>query len=63
MAEHHSGRPRRRQIDEPRLIAFDALRAVNADGAYANLVTADLGPFPVWWTLVRFAVPDRVKGS
>ena len=21
------------------------------------------GPFPVWWTLVRFAVPDRVKGS
>ena len=22
-----------------------------------------LGPFPVWWTLVRFAVPDRVKGS
>jgi len=42
MAEHHSGRPRRRQIDEPRLIAFDALRAVNADGAYANLVTADL---------------------
>ena len=22
-----------------------------------------VGPFPVWWTLVRFAVPDRVKGS
>ena len=51
MAEHHSGRPRRRQIDEPRLIAFDALRAVNADGAYANLVLPRL--------LSRSTLPPR----
>jgi 16S rRNA (cytosine967-C5)-methyltransferase len=29
---------RRRRPDRPRRIAFDALRAVNADGAYANLI-------------------------
>ncbi|HEY5822074.1 MAG TPA: transcription antitermination factor NusB, partial [Propionibacteriaceae bacterium] len=34
--------PRRRQPDRPRRLAFDALRAVNADGAYANLVLAKL---------------------
>ena len=28
----------RRKADRPRRLAFDALRAVNADGAYANLV-------------------------
>mgnify|MGYP007076388059 CR=1 FL=1 len=28
-----------------------------------DVLFAMLGPFPVWWTLVRFAVPDRVKGS
>ena len=29
----------------------------------ATVVLLTPGPFPVWWTLVRFAVPDRVKGS
>lgn len=33
---------RRRTIDAPRLLAFDALRAVHSQGAYANLVTAEL---------------------
>ncbi len=38
-----NGRPdRRRTIDAPRLLAFDALRAVHSQGAYANLVTAEL---------------------
>ena len=31
--------------------------------AYAMAEDGSGGPFPVWWTLVRFAVPDRVKGS
>lgn len=42
MAEPRGRRPRRRTVDGPRLAAFDALRAINADGAYANLVTADV---------------------
>ena len=33
---------------------------VTLTGALTALL---FGPFPVWWTLVRFAVPDRVKGS
>jgi 16S rRNA (cytosine967-C5)-methyltransferase len=33
---------RRRQVDQARRVAFDALRAVHADGAYANLVLAKL---------------------
>lgn len=41
MAERRYSRPRR-SIDEPRLIAFDAMRAINGDGAYANLVTSEL---------------------
>ena len=32
----------RRKADRPRRLAFDALRSVNADGAYANLVVAKL---------------------
>lgn len=32
----------RRHIDQPRLIAFDALRAINSGGGYANLVTAEM---------------------
>jgi len=29
----------------------------------SRAIASAVGPFPVWWTLVRFAVPDRVKGS
>ena len=32
-------------------------------GGQPELARTPVGPFPVWWTLVRFAVPDRVKGS
>lgn len=37
-----AGRPRRRTPDPARRAAFDALRAVHADGAYANLVLPPL---------------------
>jgi 16S rRNA (cytosine967-C5)-methyltransferase len=33
-----AGNQRRRRSDRARRVAFDALRAVNADGAYANLI-------------------------
>lgn len=39
MEAHNSGwRPRRDKADPARLVAYDALRAVDEDGAYANLV-------------------------
>ena len=37
-----TGEGRQRTPDRARRVAFDALRAVNADGAYANLVLASL---------------------
>ena len=37
-----TGERRQRTPDRARRVAFDALRAVNADGAYANLVLASL---------------------
>ena len=30
--------PKRNRIDAPRLVAYDVLRAVSSDDAYANLV-------------------------
>lgn len=43
MIEHTAGwHPRHQNSDPARLVAFDALRAVNDDGAYANLVLPDL---------------------
>lgn len=40
MSEHRrSSRGRKRSVDAPRRIAFDALRRINSQGAYANLVT------------------------
>lgn len=44
MADHARRRrsPRRRSVDRPRLIGFEALRRINGDGGYANLVTAEL---------------------
>lgn len=36
------GRQRRRIIDQPRLVSFEAMRQVNGSGGYANLVTAEL---------------------
>lgn len=46
MTDHARVRPRqrrarRRQIDKPRLLAFEALRTINGAGGYANLVTAE----------------------
>jgi len=37
-----AARPTRRKPDRARRLAFDALRKVNGEGAYANLVLADL---------------------
>jgi 16S rRNA (cytosine967-C5)-methyltransferase len=42
MASATRGRRRQRTSDRARRVAFDALRAVNADGAYANLVLSSL---------------------
>lgn len=42
MAEQRGGRPGRRSIDRPRMIAWQALRRINGEGGYANLVTAEL---------------------
>ena len=39
------GRPRRRRgrsVDRPRLAGFEALRRINGEGGYANLVTAEV---------------------
>lgn len=41
MTDRRRPRPRRRSIDRPRLIAFEALRRINGDGGYANLITAE----------------------
>ena len=46
----------------PLVVAFPAPGS-RVQKAYHDLWEAQNGPFPVWWTLVRFAVPDRVKGS
>lgn len=45
-----------------RATAGDFLR-IRLDNQLPADTTIHCGPFPVWWTLVRFAVPDRVKGS
>ncbi len=42
MTDRRPSQRRRRRIDEPRLVAFEAMRAINGDGAYANLVTSEM---------------------
>ncbi|NLH69073.1 MAG: rRNA cytosine-C5-methylase, partial [Brooklawnia sp.] len=44
MAERRAPHRKRRErtIDRPRLLGFEALRQVNGDGGYANLVTAQV---------------------
>ena len=42
MAERRRRPTRRRSIDQPRLLSFQALRRINGEGAYANLVTQEL---------------------
>ncbi len=42
MPRAQRGRAKARTIDQPRLISFRALRRINADGGYANLVTQEL---------------------
>lgn len=52
MAQRNEGwRPGRQQTDPARLVAYDVMRAVSADGAYANLV------------LPNFLRRARLKGS
>ena len=50
----------RRQFSEAEKERFAVERREQLERWQAEIA---VGPFPVWWTLVRFAVPDRVKGS